>query len=256
VTQCVKILLALLLGAALLAGCGSQEQGGQSKEEAAAPSTTESSEKSSTTKREAAAERTAMTRKRTAPAPDPINLSGNGQAATQSFSLENGLVIARMTYQGESNFIVNVLDGNGNRAGDSLANVIGSFQGSYATHANAGEYLLDVQASGPWTVTIEQPRPSSAPETRSFQGTAKSATDFFTLSQGLARFELTHQGQHNFIVNLLDENGVRVGMTLVNEIGPFQGSKAVQVPKDGIYLFQVEADGPWAIQLPPKAPLD
>ena len=234
-------LLIFVFGLAFMAGCG--EESTQSKD---APA--EQSAESAAANREAAAERTAVKRKRTAPAPDPINLSGNGQAATQSFNLENGLFIARMQYQGESNFIVDILAGNGGRGGN-FANEIGSFKGSYAASANAGEYLLDVQASGPWTITIEQPRPDSAPETTSLNGTGKTATDFFQLSQGLTRFELTHQGGSNFIVKLLDENGVSVGMGLVNEIGPFQGSKAVQVPKDGIYLLQVEADGPWAIQL-------
>ncbi len=81
----------------------------------------------------------------------------------------------------------------------------------------------------------------------SFDGVGKVATDFFQLSQGLSRVELMHQGQSNFIVNLLDKNGASVGANLVNEIGSFGGSKAVQVPKD-IYLLQVEADGPWTIQ--------
>ena len=38
-------------------------------------------------------------------------------------------------------------------------------------------------------------------------------------------------------------------MGLVNEIGPFDGSQAVTVPEDGIYLLQVEANGPWTIEI-------
>lgn len=58
---------------------------------------------------------------------------------------------------------------------------------------------------------------------------------------------MTHQGDANSIVDLLDENGASaVPMVgVVNEIGPFEGSQAVTVPDDGIYLFQVEANGPW-----------
>ncbi len=55
---------------------------------------------------------------------------------------------------------------------------------------------------------------------------------------------MTHQGARNFIVRLLDKNGAPVGGALANEIGPFEGSRAVQVPKDDVYLLQVEADGP------------
>jgi hypothetical protein len=59
---------------------------------------------------------------------------------------------------------------------------------------------------------------------------------------------MTHQGDRNFIVNLLDKNGADAGRgALVNEIGPFNGSKAIQIPQDDIYLLQVEASGPWTI---------
>jgi hypothetical protein len=38
-------------------------------------------------------------------------------------------------------------------------------------------------------------------------------------------------------------------MGLVNEIGPFEGSRAMTVPDDSIYLFWVEANGPWTIKI-------
>jgi zinc-ribbon domain len=78
--------------------------------------------------------------------PDPINLSGSGQMATSPFQLESGLDVFSMSYQGDSNFIVNLLDENGSNAGrGALVNTIGSFQGSKAIQTRAGEHLLDVQ---------------------------------------------------------------------------------------------------------------
>jgi hypothetical protein len=59
---------------------------------------------------------------------------------------------------------------------------------------------------------------------------------------------MTHRGQRNFIVRLLDRNGAPVGGALANEIGPFDGSRVVQIPKDDIYLLQVQADGSWVVQ--------
>jgi hypothetical protein len=48
---------------------------------------------------------------------------------------------------------------------------------------------------------------------------------------------------------LLDKDGERVsGGLLVSVIGPFEGSKAAQVPRDDIYLFHVEADGLWYVK--------
>lgn len=63
---------------------------------------------------------------------------------------------------------------------------------------------------------------------------------------------MTHQGSGNFSVTLLNKDGARgAGMDslLANEIGAFDESKAVRIPKDDIYLLQVDADGPWTIQV-------
>jgi hypothetical protein len=194
--------------------------------------------------------------------PAVINLSGNGQKVTEQvksepFNLESGLVIFRMSHQGSQNFIVHLLDKNGAPVADPrsgiLANTIGPFQGSQAVEAKAAQYAIDVKADGPWTVTVEQPRPTSAEAITSFNGNSTTATDFFQLSSGLKQFEMSHQGSQNFIVRLLDKNGAPVrnlvNGTLANAIGPFNGAKSVRIPKDDIYLLQVEANGPWTIEI-------
>ncbi len=58
---------------------------------------------------------------------------------------------------------------------------------------------------------------------------------------------MTHQGEGNFIVELLDDEGSEVGSSLMNEIGPIDASQAVQIPEDGSYLLNVDADGAWTI---------
>ncbi len=145
-------MLVFVVTVALLVGCG-----GETGEKCAS---TKPSEGSSTAKKKVSDERAKAAREKMAEAPAPINLSGNGQMATESFRLESGLAIAKMTYQSESNFIVGLLGGNGMQAGNSLANVIGSFQGSRAVQARAGEYLLDVQASGPWNIPLSSLAPT------------------------------------------------------------------------------------------------
>jgi len=132
-----------------------------------------------------------------------------------------------------------------------LANVVGPSEGSKAVQTKSGQHLIDVSADGPWTITIEQPRPSDAPQTSSFQGNSQTASDFFQLSEGLKRFAMTHQGSGHFGVTLLNKNGSRIGMEslLANDAGPFNGSKAVRVPREDVYLLQVSADGPWSVQV-------
>lgn len=89
--------------------------------------------------------------------PTPITLTGTGQTATNKFSLQEGLATFKMTHNGQSNFIVHLLDDQGNDDFGSLVNVIGSFSGSKALQIPAsGQYLLDIQADGAWTVTITQ----------------------------------------------------------------------------------------------------
>ncbi len=83
----------------------------------------------------------------------------------------------------------------------------------------------------------------------SLSGNGQTATEPFELESDLAVFRMAHQGNRNFIVYLLDRNGARVGPSLANEIGSFSGSKAIQIPRDGTYLLQVEADGSWTIQV-------
>ena len=89
--------------------------------------------------------------------PDPINLSGSGQMATSPFQLESGLAVFSLSYQGDRNFIVNLLDKNGADAGrGALVNEIGPFNGSKAIQIPQDDiYLLQVEASGPWTITVE-----------------------------------------------------------------------------------------------------
>lgn len=152
----------------------------------------------------------------------------------------------QLTHNGRSHFGVWLKDSKGQDV-ELLANEIGSFNGSKAVGVSTGEYILDVSADGNWTVNITQPRQSSASDTRSFSGTGQAATSLFHLGDGLVKFKLTHSGESHFGVWLKDKNGEDVEL-LANEIGTFDGSKAVGVSDDQ-YILDVSADGPWAITI-------
>jgi hypothetical protein len=156
-----------------------------------------------------------------------------------------------MSYQGERLFSARLLgEPDEKESGVKLVSTIGSFDGSHAMKTTAGEHLLNVRASGPWTITIEQPRPNNAPKTSHYTNTGKTATDFFELDKGLKRFDITHEGNRLFKVRLLDKTGAQVPRgRRVSEIGPYEGSTAIQVPKDDIYLLQIEADGFWSVKV-------
>lgn len=174
----------------------------------------------------------------------PQVFDGNGQKAI-AITLQPGLVVAKMTHNGTSNFAVTVLNEAG-QLDQLLANVIGAYNGSQAFHADGGVYALDITADGTWHIEINQPAPvspSSLPLT--LTGHGPMATDFFTMS-GLTTFELGHQGNSNFAVVLLDTNGEMVDL-LANEIGSFTGSTATG--GTGIYLLDIQADGDWQVTI-------
>ena len=195
------------------------------------------------------------------PAPAPIVLSGSGPEATSLFRLEDGIAIFHMTHSGSSNFAVWLLTESGQSV-DLLANEIGPYDGRQAVgvtgelgDASPGNHLLDIEADGNWTVTIEQPRVTSAagaPQT--FSGSGPDVSPPFALQMGTARFEMTHSGSSNFAIWLLGGRGERVDL-LVNEIGPFSGSTAVGVTGElfdaspGVHYLNIEADGAWTARV-------
>jgi hypothetical protein len=181
--------------------------------------------------------------------PSPINLVGSGPQTSKEFSLEKGLSLFSMVHQGSSNFTIWLVDSNGKKV-DLLVNVNGEFGGSKAEGiTTAGDYLLDISADGAWSVDITQPRPQVAqPAPLSMTGTGQHATRFFTLKPGVATFRITHNGTSNFAVWLDDVNGKHVDL-LANTIGAFDGTKAEDIDRTGIYLLDVDADGEWKIDI-------
>jgi hypothetical protein len=181
--------------------------------------------------------------------PSPINLIGSGGQASQQFHLEKGLSLFSIKHQGSSNFIVWLVDSSGRKV-DLLVDVIGEFSGSKAEGiTTADDYSLDITADDAWTVDIAQPRPQIAtPAPLSMTGVGQHATRFFTLKPGVATFRMTHNGTGNFAVWLDDVNGKHVDL-LANKAGTFDGTKAEDIDRTGIYLLDIDADGDWKIDI-------
>ncbi len=197
--------------------------------------------------------------------------------ATEPFELEPGLAIVEMNHQGGGDFAVNLLSarqeeaaptsepivfsgdqsgGENTEAAFALAKKTGPVNVSKAVNVPAaGEHLLEVKADGPWTIKVEQPRPSSAPETSSFSGNHDTATPFFRLSSGPKRVTTTNPREENLEISLLDKDGNAVKPAFVNEtdqagLDPSSNvSTTVDIDEDGIYLFNVRTDGLWTIQI-------
>ena len=103
----------------------------------------------------------------------------------------------------------------------------------------------------PWTFLVLACAPfAPSVQAQTATGTGQAATALFPLAAGLAIFELEHDGAGRFVVRLLTDSG-RVVDTLARATGLFRGAKATQIPTTGLYLFDVAAEGKWAIRFRP-----
>lgn len=172
---------------------------------------------------------------------EPTVVSGSGDSATDTFDLEAGMTIIEASHSGERNFIAELKDENGNSV-ELIVNDIGNYSGQKAvTVPTADAYYLEIDADGSWDFEIDQVIPNSG---ESMPGTIESSGDdvvFVKMESGNHRLSFTHSGERNFIVMLNNQN------LLVNDIGSYEGNQTQQVDNDGIYMFNVEADGDWSI---------
>ena len=100
------------------------------------------------------------------------------------------------------------------------------------------------------------PTPVPPPTPVSVSGAGTQLTSAVQLQAGLGIFTLNHDGGSNFIVWFYDQStGERVDL-LVNEIGPWFGSRAFEIPQTGEYLFEVNADGNWSIDILQPTPMN
>lgn len=172
------------------------------------------------------------------------NFDGKG-SKKQTFRAGAGLTIVRLTHDGAANFVVQFGQGGSQQL---LVNEIGKFAGSRALGLTAGTYTLDISTVGTWSVQIDQAVPGSAPSPpQKLQGKGQAATNFFSLKDGAASFQLNHTGSGLFAPSLIKSDGTPVSL-LANELGRFTGSKKVVVSK-GIYLVDVMSKGEWTIDV-------
>ena len=179
---------------------------------------------------------------------EPIVISGTGSEATSQFKLTKGLSVITSDYVGSSNFIVQLLNSNGDTI-NYVANEIGTNKGSTAINISSdGSYLFNVQSSGTWNIEIEQPRDfTNVVDAKSFSG-QNDTVQFIKASKGLKVFNYNYVGSSNFIVKLLDQDGSYCGL-VANEIGDCSGSKAIKISNDGVYVLSVESNGDWEINI-------
>ncbi|MGH2586049.1 MAG: hypothetical protein ACRDJE_14140 [Dehalococcoidia bacterium] len=195
--------------------------------------------------------------------------TANGRDTSHSVDLQPGLVVVHGRHSGGRNFILSlVLPKPGvdiqreYEESVHIFNEIGQYNGGAAEKVPvAGTYILNLQASGSYEITIEQPPLSQMadPGQLEFSGEGHQVTPAVVLPGGTRRITFIHDGEASFgprglgQVFLLDMNGNTVsGDTsgrLFNEFGPFEGAVEVEIILEEPHIFHVDATGSWTIRI-------
>ena len=134
---------------------------------------------------------------------------------------------------------------------------------------NKFDIIFTIDFSTPTPTPPPSPTPEPTPEPTatptsmltaergmvSIEGGASSDTEGFVLVEGIAIFDIQHDGTGRFSVELLNSRG-RSERVLVSGSGDYTGTVGVglnadqlgQVPP-GTYSLGVEADGPWTVDI-------
>lgn len=95
------------------------------------------------------------------------------------------------------------------------------------------------------------PGPSPTPLVYSFKGTGDDVVFFDVPASGAGLIGFAHNGERNFAVNLMKDDGTFVDQ-LVNQVGEYKGEKSLVIDK-GRYMLEITADGDWFVAiLPPQ----
>lgn len=85
-------------------------------------------------------------------------------------------------------------------------------------------------------------------------GSGDAVTKAVTLKEGFLITKAKHEGESNFIVTLYTSDGEYEGL-IANEIGDYNSKQGVMIPA-GNYVFEVQADGEWSLELSQHVPVE
>jgi hypothetical protein len=145
-----------------------------------------------------------------------------------------------LTHDGSRNFIVHSFVGENE---DSLVNAIGPYQGARPLIGGQETYF-EVRADGNWTIHLE-PLSRDDVVAQGIEGHGDTVSALFApAKQGTVPYNLTHNGERNFIVHLYCADGQD---SVENAIGPVDGSVVVRFEGEPCF-WEVRADGDWSLK--------
>lgn len=172
--------------------------------------------------------------------PEPIILSGSGQSVTDPIDLPEGIFTVRLVHEGSRNFIIKVYRGD---VEDLLVNAIGRYAGTRAV-LGGSPMFFEVTASSTWKIQIE-PLGVDPSGSGDVAGQGDSIIGRFDpTASGATPYLFTHDGQRNFVVQLICAGGQDL---VQNEIGTVDNAAVVRFP-EGPCFWDIQADGAWTLK--------
>lgn len=178
-------------------------------------------------------------------------VSASGQTVTDSFDHPGGLLVVDYEHEGRSNFIVEIWDEEADERVAIPINKIGSVDGATGLSLGPGEYSLDVDADGAWSIGLANPiapREEIRAPPASVNGDGPDVVGPVEFD-GSFTATGSHSGDGNFIVWVYDEadGGQFSGTSLFNEIGEVDDAQTRE-SHTGVAWVVVEANGEWDIE--------
>lgn len=171
----------------------------------------------------------------------PVVIEGNGQTVTDPFTPPATINRVTLTHQGRRNFIVQVFKADGSE--ENMANEIGNYEGIRPLIGATGEYYFEIDADGSWTIRVEA-MTQELDAADGIEGSGDYVSGVFTpANDGPTPYNVTHNGERNFIVHLYCAGGED---SVQNEIGVVSGSTVVRF-SEGPCFWDVQADGAWSL---------
>ena len=120
-----------------------------------------------------------------------------------------------------------------------------------------GEYMVEVEAEGPWNVRLFQEMGRTGqPATITLAGKGDGGGSWLRLEEGEYTMTTSHTGTDEFIVELFDTAGLPP-YRIVEANGDYEGEDGFTVgggtplenPRTGFYAMGVQSEGDWEVTI-------
>ena len=193
-----------------------------------------------------------------------LELEGEGPGVMGPFTVNAGVMIAFVRYEGEDPFSMTFFDGE-EAAVRSIKSSPGPYQGERVHSVFEGndeglvpgEYTVEIEGNGSWRLRLLQSTATTgqSPEV-TLSGSGDGGGSWLRLDEGEYTMTTNHTGSGAITVELFDSLGLPP-YRIVDAEGGYQGEERFMVgggapgenPQAGFYAMGVRAEGDWEVTI-------